>query len=182
MTKSEAHQLNIDAAQRELDSRAAQGEDVSHLRVCQKTAAIVPARNPLILNQAQAEAVYSAMCALNNIACLGGSVNLPADSARDAVSVYWDDAMIEVKVGALGSRKREVYESQHAFATAYGLQAPTAITQPLQAGETYWVAFPNTGDVSRAVWGSGEADEERLEDGRCYRTEADAWAAVKAAT
>jgi hypothetical protein len=38
-----AHQLNIDAAQRELDSRAAQGESVSHLRVCQQTARIIPA-------------------------------------------------------------------------------------------------------------------------------------------
>lgn len=42
-TAQQAHQYNIDAAQRELDMRSAEGEDVSHLRVCQRTAAIVPA-------------------------------------------------------------------------------------------------------------------------------------------
>lgn len=40
MTPQEAHELNVEAAQRELDARAAQGEDVSGLRVCEKTAAI----------------------------------------------------------------------------------------------------------------------------------------------
>lgn len=40
--RDEALQLNIDAAQRELNRRAAEGEDVSHLRVCQETTAIVP--------------------------------------------------------------------------------------------------------------------------------------------
>lgn len=39
----QAHEYNIDAAQRELDMRSAEGEDVSHLRVCLRTAAIVPA-------------------------------------------------------------------------------------------------------------------------------------------
>ena len=36
-----ALECNIDVAQRELDSRNAQGEDVSLLRVCQQTAQIV---------------------------------------------------------------------------------------------------------------------------------------------
>ena len=36
-----ALECNIDVAQRELDSRDAQGEDVSLLRVCQQTAQIV---------------------------------------------------------------------------------------------------------------------------------------------
>ena len=36
-----AHQYNIDVAQRELDRRNAEGEDVSHLVVCQRTAQIV---------------------------------------------------------------------------------------------------------------------------------------------
>lgn len=34
-------QINIDSAQRELNSRSTQGEDVSLLRVCQETAQIV---------------------------------------------------------------------------------------------------------------------------------------------
>ncbi len=44
MTKSHqaAHEANLDAAQRELDRRAAEGEDVSHLRVNPKTYAIEP--------------------------------------------------------------------------------------------------------------------------------------------
>lgn len=39
---NQAMQLNIDAAYRELHSRDAQGEDVSMLRVCERTAKIVP--------------------------------------------------------------------------------------------------------------------------------------------
>lgn len=38
----EAHECNIDVAQRELDRRSAEGEDVSLLAVCQRTAQIVP--------------------------------------------------------------------------------------------------------------------------------------------
>lgn len=38
---NQAHQFNIDVAQRELDRRNAEGEDVSNLRVCQTTAQIV---------------------------------------------------------------------------------------------------------------------------------------------
>lgn len=39
-SSKQAHEFNLDAAQRELDSRNAQGEDVSHLRVNPTTAAI----------------------------------------------------------------------------------------------------------------------------------------------
>lgn len=38
----EALEQNVDAAQRELDQRSAEGEDVSHLIVDAKTAMIVP--------------------------------------------------------------------------------------------------------------------------------------------
>lgn len=41
MTPREAHECNLDVAQRELDRRAAEGEDVSDLIVDAKTAAIV---------------------------------------------------------------------------------------------------------------------------------------------
>lgn len=40
MTPQEALQYNVDAAQRELDRRHAEGEDVSGLRVCERTAVI----------------------------------------------------------------------------------------------------------------------------------------------
>ncbi len=56
---AEALQCNIDAAQRELNRRAAEGEDVSHLRVCQETAAIVRL-------DAKAEATANADAHLNN--------------------------------------------------------------------------------------------------------------------
>ena len=53
MTKiSKAHARNLDAAQRELDSRNAAGEDVSHLLVDEATAAIVAAK-PKRLTKAQ---------------------------------------------------------------------------------------------------------------------------------
>lgn len=57
---AEALQLNIDAAQRELNRRDAEGEDVSHLRVCQQTAAIVPL-------DAKAEAIANADAHTNNV-------------------------------------------------------------------------------------------------------------------
>lgn len=173
MTPAEALQCNINVAQRELDSRAAQGEDVSHLRVCQETAAIVcrwrvtvehklqtstayvlahnsieagnkaaalfpdryavatdasiaedpngpidtappSAARVLILNRAQAEAVYSAMCALNNVA--------------GRVRIYLDDGVVvseskEGRVYVMGELGSEVFASQASFATAYGLNA-----------------------------------------------------------
>lgn len=45
MNKQQAHEYNMDAAQRELDQRAAEGEDVSHLRVCPSTYRIVPVKS-----------------------------------------------------------------------------------------------------------------------------------------
>lgn len=120
MTRSEALQCNIDAAQRELDGRAAQGEDVSRLRVCQRTAAIIPAA-ALILNPAQAEAVYSAMCALNNVC---GRLQATFDGGLISVE--------EVQVGTiLVSRfyggPREVYASQADFAIAYRVDGSAAL-------------------------------------------------------
>lgn len=70
----------------------------------------------LILNQAQAEAVYSAMCALNNV---GGRVfatmgDQRVTEANGAVTVS------EYQEGQWEPCER--YDSQSAFATAYGLQ------------------------------------------------------------
>jgi hypothetical protein len=45
----EAHQQNLDAAQREIDRRAAEGEDVSDLVVDAKTYAVVRRERPKVL-------------------------------------------------------------------------------------------------------------------------------------
>ena len=81
--------------------------------------------NTMILTTAQAKAVYSAMCALNNV---GGTikVTLPLGrgnaTARDCIRVYEDDSMVKVnRIEDFVIDSREVYDNQSAFATAYGL-------------------------------------------------------------
>lgn len=74
----------------------------------------------MILNQAQAEAVYSAMCAFNNIGVSDGHVAIAGARAQEDVRVNWDHS-VAVGVGAMGG-KREDYETQAAFAAAYSLQ------------------------------------------------------------
>lgn len=66
-----------------------------------------------ILNQAQAEAVYSAMCALNNVGVICGDLTL-----AEGLRVQWLDR-VTIRDGLSGPR--EEYPSQSAFATAYGL-------------------------------------------------------------
>lgn len=68
----------------------------------------------MILNPAQAEAVYSAMCALNNVA--------------GRVRIYLDDGVVvseskEGRVYVMGELGSEVFATQASFATAYGLNA-----------------------------------------------------------
>ena len=71
----------------------------------------------LILKQSQAEAVYSAMCALNNV---GGRINATLNETERVVerisgSIYvlaWIDC---------DWVPREHYTDQNAFAEAYGL-------------------------------------------------------------
>lgn len=151
MSAAQAHQNNIDAAQRELDGRSAEGEDVSHLRVCEKTAAIVSALDipgggaaslaaelarplsageqalaadvtapALILNKSQAEAVYRAICALNNI---GARLHQASFLMRDGIHAEF---IVDVRERAGGQivvdgRTTELHDSQAAFAEAYGL-------------------------------------------------------------
>lgn len=67
----------------------------------------------MILNQAQAEAVYSAMCALNNVGGICGDLTL-----AEGLRVQWL-ASVTVRDGLSGPR--EEYPSQSAFAIAYGL-------------------------------------------------------------
>lgn len=83
----------------------------------------------LILNQSQAEAVYSAMCHLNNVgmrigATLDGAVRvieLPAGTVhvRRYIGGEWVDG--------------ELYGNQTAFATAYGLDTGADRLEQLQA-------------------------------------------------
>ncbi len=66
-----------------------------------------------ILNKSQAEAVYSAMCALNNVS---GRVDAQMPSGRVV-----EGANGVILVTAYG-RPSEDYGNQAAFATAYGLK------------------------------------------------------------
>lgn len=77
---------------------------------------------PLILTTAQAQAVYSAMCALNNVGGTAGTVTIPNGEHRDQTgspSVTWHFAGVIVSTKYVGSS--EHYDSQAAFAAAYGL-------------------------------------------------------------
>lgn len=77
-----------------------------------------------VLNQSQAEAVYSAMCALNNVGTICGDLTL-----NEGLRVQWLER-VTVRDGLSGPR--EEYPNQAAFAAAYGLNADTA---PAVCGE-----------------------------------------------
>lgn len=69
----------------------------------------------MILNQAQAEAVYSAMCALNNVGGgFSGTIVLPDDMAVSC----WSEGESTVSAG---NGAVESYVNQAAFASAYDL-------------------------------------------------------------
>ena len=68
-----------------------------------------------VLNQAQAEAAYSAMCALNNVGGFCGDLIL-----SEGLRVQWLQS-VTVRDGLSGPR--EEYPNQVAFATAYGLNS-----------------------------------------------------------
>lgn len=68
----------------------------------------------MILKQAQAEAVYSAMVALNNVGGISGDLTL-----SEGLRVQWLKS-VTVRDGLSGPR--EEYPNQAAFAAAYGLQ------------------------------------------------------------
>lgn len=72
-----------------------------------------------ILSKAQAEAVYRAMCELNNI---GGKLTTEMQPSKDQVG------LIEVRENTVGEilvlgDKCEIHADQAAFATSYGLGA-----------------------------------------------------------
>ena len=70
-----------------------------------------------ILTKSQSAAVYSAMCALNNV---GGRIHVTIDeSKRVAQRIDGRIHVLELRVGDW--EPCEVYFGQSAFATAYGL-------------------------------------------------------------
>lgn len=70
----------------------------------------------MILNQSQAEAIYSAMCDLNNV---GAKMHASLYERAQRIDVREAGGFICVEVDG---HKREVFESQAVFATTYGLQ------------------------------------------------------------
>ena len=74
-----------------------------------------------ILNQSQAEAVYSAMCALNNV---GGIVAVDLEGGDLRVQQHHTSGKVCVTHFRAAPRRPdfESYADQSAFATAYNLQ------------------------------------------------------------
>ena len=72
----------------------------------------------MILNKAQAEAIYSAMCALNNVSGrISGTIVFPDDMAVTC----WSEG--DSTVSAVdGNGASEYYADQAAFAAAYTLE------------------------------------------------------------
>ncbi|MFY2996295.1 hypothetical protein ACOTH8_23500 [Achromobacter xylosoxidans] len=75
----------------------------------------------LILTTAQAQAVYSAMCALNQVGVSSGDVVIPATETEHRINVYWN---VEGVAVVFGWGDRQAYADQAAFAAAYGLRQP----------------------------------------------------------
>lgn len=72
----------------------------------------------MILTQAQAEAVYTAMCALNNVSAIARDVRGLGYCRTLTLSQQWTGD-IEIRNGTGGVK--EHYTDQAEFATAYGL-------------------------------------------------------------
>lgn len=78
----------------------------------------------MLLNKAQAEAVYSAMCALNNV-CASAHIDM-RDGLNRNLKIREDsrDGVVTISLnvgGIVRERDVERYGSQRAFAAAYGL-------------------------------------------------------------
>lgn len=76
-----------------------------------------------VLNQAQAEAVYSAMVALNNVNARA-RVHIDLEGGAVLHVCEYEDGSVQVFIGdALGNRTGgsfEQFDTQYAFAKAYG--------------------------------------------------------------
>jgi len=88
-----------------------------------------------ILNKSQAEAVYSAMCALNNVdfrACdLSFSNAIVKQASNEAISVIGPAAVDD-----------EIYQNQAEFAAAYGLDGEPEMVQYLGRKFKVLAKFP----------------------------------------
>lgn len=80
-----------------------------------------------ILTQAQAEAVYSAMCALNKVNALV-SAYIRTDSGR-FIEVHENSGGIFMRADEVGLPITETYHGQTYFAEAYGLQHDAALAK-----------------------------------------------------
>lgn len=74
----------------------------------------------LILTQAQAEALYSAMCALNNVGGRLSQIDIGEQSSSPQARFTIAGSVIVER--GMPHCDREVYDDQSAFATAYGLE------------------------------------------------------------
>lgn len=76
----------------------------------------------LLLSKPQAEAVYSAMCALNNV---GGRVLafIPLGGGHVATVRERAAGYVWIEAEGFGGINEELHDSQSAFAAAYGLSA-----------------------------------------------------------
>lgn len=106
--------------------RALRAAALARYEALEAAEAPAPAR-ALILTKAQAEGIYSAMCALNN---LGGKVDAyvpnlsnPAKKGHLVAVREMGATTIEVRAGFDEEEEREDYRNQAAFAAAYGLGA-----------------------------------------------------------
>ena len=79
----------------------------------------------MILNQAQAEAVYSAMCALNNVGARLSAHGIGYDADGFEISAEQSETgLVSIGTGFAPHAERKVLErhgGKNAFATAYGL-------------------------------------------------------------
>lgn len=106
----------------------------------------------MILNQAQAEAVYSAMCALNSVGATIGSISMH-DEQGLAIAVHTtSNGMWMIKSARKTS---EWHDNQSAFATAYGLNIkeapaePAAHPQCIGGDDCGWDDKSKMGDICR---------------------------------
>ncbi|WP_124520805.1 hypothetical protein [Burkholderia sp. Bp9131] len=82
--------------------------------------------NGKALNHSQAEMIYSAMCALNNVAGrVQDSFRVKGPAGRDHMQISeYENGCVRIYLGdALGARCGELleeYTGQHAFARSYG--------------------------------------------------------------
>ncbi|CUJ51746.1 hypothetical protein [Achromobacter xylosoxidans] len=105
----------------------------------------------LILTPAQAQAVYSAMCALNAV---GGKLETTVDEVLVRVGVLTGRVSV---VSAFDADDRlEIYDDQDAFAAAYGLRQPpdvAALVEALQAALAYNDSVMSADGSGQFSWG-----------------------------